>query len=66
MKVTLNGYEREVEENSSVADLIQALGLPREQVAVERNRSLVKRSEHASTQLSAGDNLEIVSLVGGG
>jgi thiamine biosynthesis protein ThiS len=66
MKITLNGYEREVAPSCSVADLIQELGLPCEQVAVERNRSLVKRTEQSSTQLVEGDTLEIVSLVGGG
>lgn len=66
MKVTLNGSPREVPEGSSIADLIQDLGMPAQQVAVERNRDLVKRSEHAGTRLEDGDTLEIVSLVGGG
>ncbi len=66
MKILLNGEEREVPEGQSVSELIQALELPLEQVAVERNQCLVRRMEHSSTRLQEGDVLEIVSLVGGG
>jgi sulfur carrier protein len=34
--------------------------------AVERNRTLVRRADHATTVLTDGDVLEIVTLVGGG
>jgi sulfur carrier protein len=35
-------------------------------VAVERNRDLVPRAQHAACALEAGDRVEIVTLVGGG
>ncbi|MCP4192216.1 MAG: sulfur carrier protein ThiS, partial [Planctomycetaceae bacterium] len=35
-------------------------------VAVERNAELVPSSEHATTELQPGDQLEVVSLTGGG
>jgi sulfur carrier protein len=35
-------------------------------VAVEVNRRLVRRAEHASTRLAEGDRVEVVTLVGGG
>jgi len=66
MKIVLNGYERELPQGCSVADLIEELGLPLDQVAVERNQRLVRRAEHKSTLLEDADTLEIVSLVGGG
>ena len=34
--------------------------------AVERNREVVPRAQHASEQLSDGDELEVVTFVGGG
>ncbi|WP_233104091.1 sulfur carrier protein ThiS [Haliangium ochraceum] len=42
------------------------LGLGDRRVAVERNREVVPRAEHASTTLSDGDTLEVVGFVGGG
>lgn len=64
--VTLNGEEREIREGLSVAELIRGLDLPPEQVAVELNRVLVRRSSHADTAIHGGDVVEVVTLVGGG
>lgn len=66
MRVTVNGEPRELSEGSSVAELVAALGLRPEIVAVERNRELVPRARHAATRLAEGDELEVVTLVGGG
>lgn len=35
-------------------------------MAVERNRSLVRKAEFADTVLGEGDRIEIVTFVGGG
>jgi thiazole synthase len=64
--ITLNGEQREVPEALTVADLLRILGLKPEQVAVERNRSLVTRARHDETTVADGDVLEVVTLVGGG
>jgi sulfur carrier protein len=66
VKVRVNGAERELAEGTSVAALLAELGLASERVAVERNGRLVPRREHASTVLVRDDELEIVTLVGGG
>ena len=66
MRITVNGEQREVAEPLSVAELLAHLELPRERIAVERNRALVPRARHAETLLAEGDRVEIVSLVGGG
>lgn len=66
MKIRLNGQERQLERIDSVADLIRSLELAPEQVAVELNSQLIARSKHASVQLSEGDEVEIVTMVGGG
>ena len=62
----MNGAARELPPGSTLADLVRALGLRPEQVAVERNERLVPRAAHASVELAEGDRLEIVTLVGGG
>lgn len=64
--VIVNGEPHAIEEGSSVADLLRALGLDAQQVAVERNREIVPREAHAQTPLTPGDRLEIVTFVGGG
>jgi sulfur carrier protein len=45
---------------------VAALPLPRGPTAVEVNRVLVPRSQHASRVLAEGDAIEVVTLVGGG
>ena len=66
MKVLVNGKERELPGGATVADLVRALALRPEQVAVERNGELVPRAAHERTELREGDRVELVTLVGGG
>ena len=66
IEIHVNGEAARTAGGASVADLVAAQGLRTEQVAVEVNRSLVPRAQHASTTLEAGDRVEIVTLVGGG
>ena len=66
MQIEVNGQSREVAEGTTIAGLISELELDPRYLAVERNRQLVPRAEHAETKLAAGDQLEVVTLVGGG
>jgi thiamine biosynthesis protein ThiS len=66
MKITVNGEAREVAAGASVVDLLRELGVTQPHVAVERNLEVVPRAEHADTELSEGDRIEVVTLVGGG
>ncbi len=65
MELTVNGESRDVD-GRTVADLVAELGLTGRAVAVEVNRQVVPRREHADTPLCAGDTIEVVTLVGGG
>lgn len=65
IQITVNGERRTVAANTTVADVVASMNL-RGPVAVERNRDIVLRAEHASTALCEGDELEVVSFVGGG
>ncbi|MDA1018387.1 MAG: sulfur carrier protein ThiS [Planctomycetota bacterium] len=64
--ITVNGEAREAEPGTTVAGLLHELEMKPKYVAVERNRELVPRSTHAAVVLESGDELEIVTLVGGG
>lgn len=66
MQITVNGELRQVCAGMTIAALLAELGLPPRQVAVEVNRELVPRAQHAARPLAEGDCLEIVTLVGGG
>ena len=64
--IVLNGEPRRVPAGQSVAALVDSLQLKPGRVAVERNREIVPKSEHALTVLEDGDRLELVQFVGGG
>lgn len=66
IRITVNGDTREVPARTSVADLLDTLGLDMRKVAVERNLEIVPRSTYAATLLGPGDRLEIVHFIGGG
>ncbi len=64
--LTLNGEPHRIAEGSSVADLVNDIGLNHKKVAVERNLEIVPRSTLVDVMLADGDILEIVHFVGGG
>ncbi len=66
MKIIVNGSPRLVEEGATVAQLVESLGVTAPHVAVEINLEVVPRAAHRETVLREGDQLEIVTLVGGG
>lgn len=64
--VVINGQSRTVNAGITISGLIGELGLGDRKVAVERNREVVPRAQHATTVLAEGDRLEVVTFVGGG
>jgi thiamine biosynthesis protein ThiS len=66
LSILVNGDTRSVEPDLTVAELLERLKLNPKFLAVELNRRVVPRAEHGRTKLSADDQLEIVTLVGGG
>jgi sulfur carrier protein len=67
LTVIVNGASHVVRRSdATVADLLRDLALEGKRVAVEKNGSIVPRSQHAATCVGAGDRIEIVAAVGGG
>jgi len=66
VQILVNGETREVTGKSTIGNLLVELDLNVRYVAVEVNRQLVPRARHAEHVLQEGDQLEIVTLVGGG
>lgn len=66
MKLQVNGEEHSCAGASTLATLIEQLGMRADRVAVELNREIVARERWPATELREGDRLEIVHFVGGG
>ena len=66
IEITVNGEARPVGAGLTVAALVAELDLPRERVAVEVNRRVVRKAEWGETALADGDRVEVVHFVGGG
>lgn len=66
VRIVVNGEPLEVPAALRVTDLLERLGLASRPLAVEINREVVPRRQLGERTLAAGDQLEIVTLVGGG
>ncbi len=66
MQIIVNGESQTIPDGATVADLVDQLQLTPARVAVELNAELVRRATYAGVVLNAGDQVEIVTLVGGG
>ena len=69
MKLLINGQPREFPDlgsGATVQDLLNALALKGDRVAVEHNGSIVGRTAWTATAVGEGDKFEIVHFVGGG
>ena len=66
LRIHINGEPRDVEKDLSLSQLVATLGLKAEQVAIELNHTVVRRSAWDETLLRADDKIEIVHFVGGG
>lgn len=66
MRITINGESIGLEDRYTVWDLIERYHLADRPCAVEINRQLVPKAHHREHRLTEGDEVEIVTLVGGG
>src|SRR2546428_6500049 len=66
IQIRLNGETREIPSALNVAKLLEHFDLPKDRVAVERNRSIVPKLQWETIAVNNGDELEIGHFVGGG
>ena len=66
MHIQVNGDHREIENGSTVSDLLGELQLRSDQVAVEINLKILDRKEFDGIVLQEDDHVEILSFIGGG
>ena len=69
MKIKVNGEEKKLEidqENALLSTVLDSMGYKPNTIVVELNNLIVNSTKWGKVNLQDGDNLEIVSIVGGG
>ncbi len=66
IEILVNDAPTTIARGATITTLLAELQIEVQRVAVERNRSIVRRAKHDETVLEAGDRIEIVGFVGGG
>ena len=69
MKIKVNGEEKKIEldqENALLSTALNLMGYKPNTVVVELNDLIITSINLGKVKLKNGDNLEIVSIVGGG
>ena len=69
MKIKVNGEEKKIEldkENATLSKALNFMGYKPNTIVVELNNLIVNSIKWEKVKLKDGDNLEIVSIVGGG
>src|SRR4029079_16935202 len=66
LRLTVNGEQRTAEPGTTVAGLLQAMGIDPTRVAVERNRDVVPRATWGQAGLADVDKTEVSSFIVGG
>ena len=69
MEIKVNGEEKEIEldkENALLSAALDLMGYKPNTIVVELNKLIINSTKWGEIKLKDGDNLEIVSIVGGG
>lgn len=66
MKIFINGETKEIADETNLSELLDRFSLPRERVAVELNKQVVRRKDWATIKIGDADKIEVIHFVGGG
>ncbi len=66
MIIVLNGDNREIDNNTTIEQLLLSLDLSGKRLAVEINQEIIPRSDFNLLTLNELDKVEIVQAIGGG
>jgi len=69
MKIRVNGEEKQIDldqENALLSTALNSMGYNPKTIVVELNNLIINSLKWEKVKLKDGDNLEIVSIVGGG
>src|ERR1051326_1133327 len=63
IEIHLNGETRQLPAALNIVQLLDHFDLPKDRVAVERNRSIVPKADWEKVSVGTGDQLEVVQFV---
>tara|TARA_A100001035_G_C27681951_1_gene453521 strand:+ start:78 stop:278 length:201 start_codon:yes stop_codon:yes gene_type:complete len=66
MNILLNNNPEELPERLTIEKLLEKKNIKSKYYAVEINRKIIPKSEHANHLLADGDRIEIIIAIGGG
>ncbi len=66
IQIVVNGNPVEIAGPMSVEQLLDTVEVPPNYLAVELNADVVPREQYSKQIVQAGDEIEVVTLVGGG
>lgn len=68
LEITINGQPRSLDLDgpAALSEVLEALALRADRIAVERDGEIVPRAQWSSTAIASGERLEVVHFVGGG
>ena len=66
IKIKINGKYMIIKQKTSVQDLIKALKVPIDKIAVEMNKEILDKKKLKKKMLENKDSIEIVHFIGGG
>ena len=66
ISIELNGEARTVSDSDSVQDLVDALSLTNQALAIAVNREVVPRTKWREHRFVSGDKVDVVRAIGGG
>lgn len=64
--ITVNGQPTDIDHPMTIDQLVHTVDVPPNYLAIEINREVVPREQHATAMVQNGDEVEVVTLVGGG
>ncbi len=64
--IVLNGEQKKIEAEVTLDRLLDLFSLPRQRVAIELNKQVVRREQWKTTKLKDSDLIEVIHFVGGG
>ena len=66
IEIEVNGERHHVAAHTTLAQLVEALEVPDQALALAVNRTVVPRQQWAERALAAQDKIDIVRAIGGG
>ena len=66
MQIIVNGETKQIERELNLQELLKNLELPTERIAIELNKTVVRKKDWETVKVADSDKIEIIHFVGGG